>query len=85
MHPSTLEGERGDDRDTEVSIERLQEMFDQPSVPDPTDETIIHEAHIGEFSPLPSRRHSLHPPRLGSIGLRHTYVRPLQTEIFIER
>jgi hypothetical protein len=83
----TMDRERGDDRNRDVSIERLEEMFGQPSYDESTaresEDPEFLEPGIGEFAPVEARRNSLHPPQLGRLSLRYAYTRPLQTEIFI--
>lgn len=85
MSQGTMERERGDDRHRDVSIERLNEMFNQPSAPEPdrTDAVDVDEARIGEFAPVEiGRRNSPHPSQLGRIGLRHAPFRRPQVEIY---
>jgi len=43
MSAATLERERGDDREPEVSVERLQEMYEQPVA----DEVLYESDKIG--------------------------------------
>lgn len=48
MSAATLEREAGDDRDPQVEIAKLREMYDAPSVPEPGpgDIQIMHAGQI---------------------------------------
>ena len=75
MSVETIDRERGDDRRAEVEIERLTEMYSQPSVPDRvyiSDAPNVPQAGIGDIIPI-HRRHSA--TRIGGIATRRIFIR----------
>lgn len=79
MSAGTIERERGDDRNPDVSVERLNEMFSQPDAVEPIYVSDMPQGAIGEFAPVSVEnekfRHSTrHPRHLGHITLRRAHI-----------
>lgn len=79
MSAGTAEMERGDDRNPDVSVERLHEMFDQPSAEEPTYVSDVRGAAIGEYVLMPldvDRRSGRLPMHVGRAMVRRAHIRP---------
>lgn len=80
MTTETIERERGDDRDPNVSVERLHEIFNQPVVPEPryrgyvSDAPEVPQAGIGDVVPMRLTRSRVQ--RVGSSVLAFRRVAP---------
>lgn len=84
MSAATLERERGDDRDPEVEIQKLQEMYDQPSAPEPihvyehdapkTEKTEL-QAGAGDLIFEHRVRRGMRGP-VGTVIMRQVHIRP---------
>lgn len=94
MSAATLERERGDDRDPEVEIQKLQEMYDQPTVPEPSESRSLHvyeadaprekrrelTAAVGDLVLETSVRRGMYGPKAGAIAVRRVHIRPVSPQ-----
>lgn len=77
MSAGIMEREYGDDRDPEVLLQRLQEMYNQPEAPEPTYASEKPGVAVGEFAPVPlGRERGNYPTHLGRIATRRVHIRP---------
>lgn len=78
MSAGVAEMERGDDRNPEIMVQRLHEMFNQPDAKEPTYISDTPGVSAGEYAPinLGHERRAHQPARLGSIAVRRVHIRP---------
>lgn len=86
MSAATLEREGGDDRDPRVEIEKLHEMFDQESAPEPLHIYVPDvmsktappdlQPAIGDIVLERKTRVGITGHRAGSIVMRRVHIRP---------
>lgn len=77
MSIEVLEPERGDDRNPDISVERLEEMFNQPEAPEP-ERVYVSDTPgvaIGEIALRPLRMDK-YPRQLGNVAFRKAFIRP---------
>lgn len=81
MSLGTIERERGDDRERDVSVERLNEMLSLPDATEPSYEPEVPVATIGEHTlvslDIDRRRGARLPLRMGRATVQRVVTWPI--------